>query len=219
MFRIGNDPALVIVDRSLEFLERKYRLSEGLDHGNTTHIFHRFVGHIRQRVLILGHFVLQFLTGHARHHRKGKRYRYKAQKPQPPIKDQQQRQKPRDRRHRLSLVRKLVGEVGFRRSGSFRDGAAQLAAAKLLNRPQWQGDNMLCHGKAQIRGNAKRRKVRAHQSRNIHQHSGNSKHNCHPAVVRYMDGISILRCDLNDLPQDTPDVPERYQSQQCTGGG
>ena len=119
LFRIGNDPALVIVDRSLELFEREYRLSEGLDYGNAPHIFYRFVGHIRQRVLILGHFVLQFLTGHAHHHRKGKRHRYKTQKPQPPIKDQQQRQKSRNSRHRLSLVRKLVGKVGFRRSGSF----------------------------------------------------------------------------------------------------
>jgi len=78
---------------------------------------------------------------------------------------------------------------------------------------------MIRHGKAQIRSNAERRKVRAHQSRNIHQHSGNSKYNCHPAVVRYMDGVFILRCDFDDLPQNAPDIPERYQRQQRTGGG
>ena len=39
---VGDDPALIVVDRPLEFLEGKHRLPEGLDHGNTPHILHRF---------------------------------------------------------------------------------------------------------------------------------------------------------------------------------
>ena len=41
----------------------------------------------------------------------------------------------------------------------------------------------------------------------------------HPAVVRHMDSVLIMRCGLNYFPQDAPDVPERYQRQQCTDGG
>lgn len=31
--------------------------------------------------------------------------------------------------------------------------------------------------------------------------------------------VYIVRRDLDDLPQDAPDVPKRHQRQQCAGGG
>ena len=112
-----------------------------------------------------------------------------------------------------------MGKIGFRCAGRFRNRAAQLAAAELFDFPKRKRGNMLRHGKAQIGGDAERRKVRAHQPRDVGQHSGKGKHHRHPAVVRHMDSVFIVRRDLDDLPQDAPDVPERHQRQQCAGGG
>ena len=216
---VGDDPALIVVDCPLELFEGEHRLPECLDHGNTPHILHRFARHIRQRVLVLGHLLLHLLAGHARHHCKGERHGHKAQKPQPPVKRQQQRQKPRDGRHGFRLIRQLVGEIGFRRPCGFGDGAAQFAAAELLNRAQRQGGDVLHHGKPQVGGDAERRKVRTHQPRDVGEHGDDGERHRHPAVLGHMDSVFILRCDLDDLPQDAPDVPKRRQRQQRTRGG
>ena len=216
---VCDDPTLVVVDGALELFEGENRLTEGLDDGNPPHVLHRLPRHVRKRVLILCHLLLHPLAGHACHHGKGKRHRHKAQKPQPPVECQKKRQKSRNGRHSPCLVGELVGKIGFRCAGRFRNRAAQLAAAELLDFPKRKRGNMLRHGKAQIGGDAERRKVRAHQPRDVGKHGGKGKHHRHPAVVRHMDGVFIVRRDLDDLPQDAPDVPKRHQRQQCAGGG
>ena len=112
-----------------------------------------------------------------------------------------------------------MGKIRLGRAGRFGYRAAQLAAAELLNNAERKLRDMFGHFYAHVRCYAERRHVRAHKPRYIHQNGGDGKQHGHPAVVRYMDGVFIVRRDLDDLPQDAPDVPKRHQRQQCAGGG
>ena len=113
----------------------------------------------------------------------------------------------------------LLGEWDGVEETDFYNARISLSAAELPDFPKRKRGNMLRHGKAQIGGDAKCRKVRAHQPRDVGQHGGKGKHHRHPAIVRHVDGVFIVRRDLDDLPQDAPDVPKRHQRQQCAGGG
>ena len=156
---VGDRPALVIINGGLEFLEREHRLTEGLDYGNASDVFNGLAGHIRQRILVLGHFLLHTLAGHLRHDGKAQRHRREAQQTQPPVKNRQQGQQSYDGRHDLCLVRELMRQIRFRRTGGFGDGATESAAAELLDGAQRQGSDMPCHGQPQIGGNAERGQV------------------------------------------------------------
>ena len=87
------------------------------------------------------------------------------------------------------------------------------------NRAQRQRGDVFHHGKAQIGGDAERRKVRTHQPRDVGEHGDDGERHRQPAISGHMDGIFIPRRDLDDLPQDAPDVPKRYQRQQRARGG
>ena len=156
---VGDRPALVIINGGLEFLEREHRLTEGLDYGNAPDVFNGLAGHIRQRILVLDHFLLHTLAGHLRHDGKAQRHRREAQQTQPPVKNRQQGQQSYDGRHDLCLVRELMRQIRFRRTGGFGDGATESAAAELLDGAQRQGSDMPCHGQPQIGGDAERGQV------------------------------------------------------------
>ena len=56
LFRVGNDPLFIFVDRRLELFERKHGLTERLDDRNAADIFHGLAGHGGKGIAVLAHF-------------------------------------------------------------------------------------------------------------------------------------------------------------------
>ena len=219
ILRVGDGPALVVVDGGLEFLEGEHRLPEGLDHGDAADVLHRLARHVRQRVLILSHLLLKALACHARHRRKTQQRGSQAQQAQPPVEARQQRKQTRDGGHGPRLVGQLMRQIGFRRAGGLQNGSAQPAAAELLNRAQRQRGDVFRHAQAQIGGDAERRQVRAHETRDVNQHGEHREQHGHPSVMGDMHGLRVARRSLDDLPENAPDVPEGQQGDQRADGG
>ena len=76
---IGDDPFLVLIDGSLEFLEGKYRLPEGFHHRDTPDIFYGLIGHSCQSIAILAHFFCHPCPSHGCHNGKSQKYGHQAQ--------------------------------------------------------------------------------------------------------------------------------------------
>ena len=136
LFRVGNDPLFIFVDRRLELFERKHGLTERLDDRNAADIFHGLAGHGGKGIAVLAHFLRHALAGHGRHDHKAEGHRHKAQQAQPPVKDEQQHQQADRRCHGGILIRQLMGKIGLRRAGALLNDLAELAAAVALRKAQ-----------------------------------------------------------------------------------
>ena len=117
VFGIRNHPLFVFVDRAFEFFERIHRLTESFHHGDSADVFHRFVGHIFKRVVILFHLFRHALARHRRHNQKRENYGNKAQKPQTPIENKQKNKKPDGRCQSRIFIGQLMRKISLRRAG------------------------------------------------------------------------------------------------------
>ena len=216
IFGVGDDPLFVLINGGLELFERKYRLPEGLDHRDTPDILHGLIGHRLQGVAVLPHFFSHPLAGHGRHDEKRQHHRRKAQQTQPPVERQQQNQQPHRGGDGVVLVGQLVGQIGLGGSGALMDDFTQLAAAESLGKAQRQHRQMLRHRQPQIGRHPERRQVGAHQRCNVNKVSQHRKQHCHPAVMGDVHRLRIVRCGVQHIPQDLPDVHKRHQRHQRT---
>ena len=211
VFGVGDDPLFILINGGLELFEGKYRLPEGLDHRDAPDVLHGLVGHRLQGVAVLPHFFSHPLAGHGRHDEESQHHRRKAQQTQPPVERQQQNQQPHRGSDGVVLVWQLVGQIGLGCSGALMDDLAQLTAAESLGKAQRQHRQMLRHRQPQIGRHPERRQVGAHQRCNVNKVRQHCKQHCHPAVMRDVHRLRVVRRGVQHIPQDLPDVHKRHQ--------
>ena len=112
-----------------------------------------------------------------------------------------------------------MGKVCLGCAGRFGYGAAQLAASELLDNAERKLRDMLGHFYAHIRCYAECRHVRAHKPGYIHQNGSYGKKHGHPAVMRYVNRFTEIRCNLYYFLEYSPYVPERHERYERAHGG
>ena len=214
---VRDDPLAVIVDRGLEALKRKHRLPKGFHHRDSAHIFHRFVRHIIQRVLVFLHLLLHLFAGHFDHDQESENHRNNAQQTKPPVKEEEKPQQADRRGDGARLIRQLMRQICFGGGAGFVDDLSHFAAAEAVHKPERQRNDMVHGLTADIGRDAKRGNMGAHQTAYIHKQRQRRKQHRHPPVVRKILRQRKVRGDLQHLFDDHPDVHKRHQCHQCAG--
>ena len=182
--RVVSRPLFVVVDRTLEFFEGENRLAERLDNGDPANVLDRFIRHFSKGVLVLGHAFLQAGAGHRAHHDdEADQNGHKTKESEPPVENEIHRQQADYARDCFRFVGQLVREVTLRRARGLADSAAQFTAAEFLYLAERQRGDMLSQRDSDIRSDAKRRKMRTHQSANVHKNRQHREKHREPAVM------------------------------------
>ena len=166
-FGVIRRPFGIAVDRIAEPLERKDALSEGLDNRNAADIFHRFIGHIAQRILIVRHLLLDGFARHQRETQKADDGRDQAEQRNPPVKFEQEKQHADNGSICLCLIGELVCHIGFGGAARVRDHAAERAAADLFDFAERQLRDVQCQAQPDICSHTERSDMRAEQRDDI----------------------------------------------------
>ena len=186
-----------MVDGILEPAKRKYGLPKGLDYWNTPHVFHRFVGHIPQCILVFVHLFFEPRSRHLRHHdHKAQCDRHQTEDPEPPVKGEEHKDKPHWSHISSYHVRQLMSQIGFRRSGAFIDCFSDLAASQTFHNAKRQGHDMVHHVLSQIGLHTKGCNMGAHQPGYVYQHGCHCRDQGHPAVIGKFCRLSKIRHDI-----------------------
>ena len=111
------------------------RLSKGFYHRNAPDILRRLTAHGIERILIFLHLLLHALPHHCHHTGETDQCRYHADEPDLPVKRKYQHQESYGCHRCDRLIRKVMGDIGFRSGRGIIDDPSDLAGSVFIENP------------------------------------------------------------------------------------
>ena len=169
--RVTHREFFVIVDCGFEFFERKHRLSESLDDGDSAHVFDGFLGHIFEGGVVGFDIFFEVFAHHKHiHYQKRQNDVCDAQKADFPIEIQQKRNHCKRCYDCDGPVGQDVRHKVFERAGSVDDDFTNFAAALVLDVSEGHPQHFCDALFADVCHRAEGSEVRTSQRAKIHAH-------------------------------------------------
>lgn len=206
--------AAVLLDGLLKRLKGIHRLLEDLHDRDTADILGARLGHAVLRGLIRRHQMGVFAAHHEAHCKHRDHRCQQAGRAHPPVKDEHQRQHGDEKDDCAHNIREVVGKqrfsVGGRRVKPAADQAGGVGVEEAERGPHHVGDALL----ADVGRRAERRKMGAHQAREIDHNAAYRKGERQPPVLGDVLRLRPRRRDGDQVPGREPDADVRRHAQQ-----